>query len=607
MCGIVGYIGEQNSSEIIIDGLKKLEYRGYDSAGIAAIVDSNIVLQKKQGRIVNLEESLKNNPITSNISIGHTRWATHGVPSDENSHPHFNNDKTIAVVHNGIIENFAEIKNELLELGYSFSSETDTEVIPLLLDYYSKSNDNFYEVITKTLNKIDGSYALGIINTKYPDTIFCARKDSPLVIGKGENENFIASDVPAILKYTNKVYFLDNYEIGILTKDSIKIYDINNNEISKELSEIKWSIEQATKAGYPHFMLKEIFEQPESIKNTFKHYIKNNKVDFDYLNIDLNKIDSIYFIACGTAYNAALQGKYIFQKLAKIKTEVGIASEFRYSEPFLDEKSLVILVSQSGETLDTLAALRLAKSLGSKTLAITNVVGSSIAREADDVVYTYAGPEIAVASTKAYTTQVAIFYMLSLYFAEKKNLIDNEKYQYFIENFYAIPKKVQSILELNDEIKDIASTLLDNEHVFFLGRTLDYYLAQEAALKMKEVAYIHTEAFPSGELKHGTIALIEDGVPVISVLTQEALIHKSVSNIKEVKSRGARTLSISFEKHKDLLAESTDLFIPIPNIDDIFAGFLSIIPLQLLAYYTSALKGIDVDKPRNLAKSVTVE
>lgn len=606
MCGIVGYVGNKPASEIILDGLEKLEYRGYDSAGIAVSSNNSITIRKKQGRLKVLSDNLKLDSIAGEIAIGHTRWATHGEPSDTNSHPHYTKDLSIAVVHNGIIENYMELKKFLLEKGYSFSSETDTEVLPHLLDYYKTSD--FFSSIQEVLGLVRGSYALGILNTAYPDTIFCARKDSPLIIGKGENENFIASDVPALLKYTKDVYYLDNEEIGVITKDSIEIYDLERNKQEKELHKIKWSMEQATKAGYPHFMLKEIFEQPKSIADTLARRISDQgEILFDDINLkNLDSINSIYIVACGTAYNAGLQGKYALQKIAKIKSEVDIASEFRYSDPFVDENTLVILVSQSGETLDTLAALRDSKSKGAKTLAITNVIGSSIAREADHVIYTWAGPEIAVASTKAYTTQVTVFYMLALYIAKNKNCISQEKYKETLDGLLFLPEQILEILNKSDEIKTLAQEIKDCAHGFYLGRGLDYSIATEASLKMKEVSYMHTEAFASGELKHGTIALVENGVPIIAINTQEALFEKSISNIKEVKARGAFVISITQEKNR-IIEEVSDRTIFIPNTPDLIVGISAIVPMQLLAYHVSILRGLDVDKPRNLAKSVTVE
>jgi len=608
MCGIVGYIGNKSASEVILDGLSRLEYRGYDSAGIAVIQEDYIKIQKKQGKLSVLVNFLEKNPISGNTGIGHTRWATHGAPSDVNSHPHFNKDKTICVVHNGIIENYLELKKDLIKKGYEFVSETDTEVIAHLLDLYYEGD--LFKALYKVLDVIEGAYALGILHRDHPNEFICARKDSPLVIGLGKNENFIASDVPALLKYTKKVNFLENGEVAVITKDLVSIFNENREPVEKETTEIEWDLDQATKAGYPHFMIKEIYEQPKGIKETLKRrYGKDGFFNFDDIHLSgetLKNINNIYIVACGTAYNAGLQGKFALQKIAKIKSNTDIASEFRYSDPFIDEHTMVILLSQSGETLDTLAALREAKAKGAKTMAITNVVGSSVAREADEVIYTLAGPEIAVASTKAYTTQVAVFYMLSLYLAKEKGVISDEDYLGLKDELFTIPQKIEEIIKNEEFIKRIALKITKADNSFLLGRGLDYSVSVEGSLKIKEVSYMHTEAFPSGELKHGTIALIEDGVPVIALATQGPLFQKSVSNIKEVKARGAYVLAITQEGNK-LIEEVADDVIYIPKINDIMSGLLSIIPLQLLAYHISDSRGIDVDKPRNLAKSVTVE
>lgn len=605
MCGIVGYVGNKCASNVILDGLEKLEYRGYDSAGIAVNYNNALIIRKKEGRLKVLSDSLKADNIEGHIAIGHTRWATHGAPSDNNSHPHYNAALTIAVVHNGIIENYMELKKFLVEKGYEFSSETDTEVLPHLFDFYAE--EDFFATIQKVLKIVRGSYALGILNIKYPETIFCARKDSPLIIGKGKDENFIASDIPALLKYTKEVYYLENEEIGIITKDSVEIFDLNRNKIDRETHEIKWTMEQATKGGHPHFMLKEIYEQPKSIEDTILRRLSDEKeIMFADINLDIESINNIYIVACGTAYNAGLQGKFALQKIAKIKAEVDISSEFRYSDPFVDENTLVILISQSGETLDTLAALRYSKSKGAKTLAITNVIGSSITREADNVIYTLAGPEIAVASTKAYTTQVTVFYMLALYLAKNKKCISQDEYDGVIKGLLALPKQIEKIFEGEEQIKKMAASIKDSNHGFFLGRGLDYSIAIEASLKMKEVSYMHTEAFASGELKHGTIALIEKDIPIIAIITQSNLFEKSVSNIKEVKARGAYVIAITQEKNTTIADVADEVFF-IPNTDDLIAGISCVVPLQLLAYHVSVLRGLDVDKPRNLAKSVTVE
>ena len=606
MCGIVGYIGRGNTKKIILQGLKTLEYRGYDSSGIALISKGNIVVEKKAGRIEKLEESIAGKDYPSDIGIGHTRWATHGVPSDKNSHPHYSMDKSVAVVHNGIIENYQNLRKELMGKGFIFSSDTDTEVISQLIqDMY---NGDILDTVEKVIKRLEGSYAIGVIHKDHPNELICAREHSPLVIGIGNGENFIASDVSALLKYTKDVYYLEDGDIATLKIGSVEIFDRDKKTVSREKKHIEWSLEQATKCGYPHFMLKEIFEQPQVIKETFEKRVHNKKIDFsDILTYEeIKNINKIYIVACGTAYHAGLQGQFAFQKIAKLEVFTDVGSEFRYSNPFIDEKTMVIFVSQSGETSDTLAALKEAKTKKALTVAITNVVGSTISREAHKVIYTMAGPEIAVASTKAYTTQITIFYLFSLYIGKLKGVISDEKYQEYLSDIENIPEKVQKVINNHEKIKFIAEYLKDKTNGFFIGRGLDYKIALEASLKMKEVSYIHTEAFASGELKHGTIALIESGTPVIVIATQKNLLDKSVSNIKEVKARGAYIITVGFENDESL-KEVSDSFISLPLCDDLFSGFLSIIPLQLLAYYTSSLKGIDVDKPRNLAKSVTVE
>lgn len=606
MCGIVGYVGHGDTKEIILHGLKTLEYRGYDSSGIALMSDGEILVEKKAGRIENLEESMKGKNFSSEIGIGHTRWATHGVPSDRNSHPHYSMDKSVAVVHNGIIENYQVLRKELEEKGYVFSSDTDTEVISQLIqDMY---NGNILDTVSKVVKRLEGSYAIGVLHKNHPDELICAREHSPLVVGIGEKENFIASDISALLKYTKDVYYLEDGDIAVLKAGSIEIFDRDEKPVTREKKYIEWNLEQATKCGYPHFMLKEIFEQPQAVKETFEKRVHNGKVDFsDVLNYeDIKNINKIYIIACGTAYHAGLQGQFALQKIAKLDSATDIASEFRYSDPFVDEKTMVIFVSQSGETSDTLAALKEAKAKGALTIAVTNVVGSTISREAHKTIYTMAGPEIAVASTKAYTTQVTIFYLLALYMAELRKVISKEKYEEYLSEIKNMPEKIQNILDNCEKIKTAAEYFKDRTNGFFIGRGLDYKVAVEGSLKIKEVSYVHTEAFASGELKHGTIALIEEGTPVVVIATQKNLIDKSVSNIKEVKARGAYIITVGFEDEENLKNVS-DNFIGIPECDDMFSGFLSIVPLQLLAYYTSDAKGIDVDKPRNLAKSVTVE
>lgn len=608
MCGIVGYLGPKNASEVIVDGLSKLEYRGYDSAGVAVCNDGELEIRKFKGRLAVLAEDIEKNEMKGNLGIGHTRWATHGEPSDVNSHPHFNMDKTIAVVHNGIIENYMELKEELKEDGVEFRSETDTEVIAHLVDKYYEGN--LLDAVYKTVARLRGAYALGVICKDNEDELVAVRKDSPLIAGVGEGENFIASDIPALLKYTRKVYFLENGEVVHIKGNELKIYDAERNPVEKEIYDVKWDIEAASKGGYDCFMLKEINEQPEGVKNTLERRIdENGNIVLDGIHLtkeDLDSINRIYIVACGTAYHAGLLGKNALEKYLKVPVITDIASEFRYSDNFVDEHSLVILVSQSGETADTLAVLRDSKAKGAKILAITNVVGSSISREADEVFYTWAGPEIAVASTKAYTTQITSLYMIALNFALEKGTITREEYLETIEKMKELPEKIQNVLDNQDKIKETAERIVSKEHVFFLGRGVDYSLAMEGSLKLKEVSYIHSEAFAAGELKHGTIALIEEGTPVISIATQENLFEKMVSNMQEVKARGAFVASIA-QEHNRSVEKVSDEVIYIPNCDDMLVPIVAVVPMQLLAYYVSTMKGLDVDKPRNLAKSVTVE
>ena len=608
MCGIIGYVGnDQQAVEVILDGLSKLEYRGYDSAGLAVVEEGRIFIDKKSGKLSNLKESLKEKVHFANIGIGHTRWATHGVPSDVNSHPHCSCDGKVAIVHNGIIENYSALKSELIEKGYKFISDTDSEVIAQLFSYFY--NGDLLETIKKVKNRLKGSYALGIIHEAEPEKIVCTRKESPLIIGIGKNSNFIASDVPAILKYTRDVIFLENDEIAILEREKVRVYDKNLNSIEKSINKIQWDMEQASKNGYPHFMLKEIEEQPEVVNKTLEFYTKEDgkeKLTDLFEKIDFSKVQEIDIIACGTAYYAGLQGANYLKKIANFKSNVEIASEYRYSDPIIDERNVVIFVSQSGETLDTLMALRLAKSKGAKTIAITNVVGSTISREADVVIYTLAGPEISVASTKAYTAQVITFYLLSLEISLKLNRITEDKYKNYILKAHSLNGKIKEIFNSKEKIKGIAETIKDKKNGFYIGRGIDEKVAREGSLKMKEITYIHTEAFPAGELKHGTIALIENGTMVVVVATQENMIEKIVSNIKELKARGAYIISITKNSYKDI-REVSDKVLYISDIDDLLAPVLAVIPAQLFAYYTAVAKGLDVDKPRNLAKSVTVE
>lgn len=608
MCGIVGYIGNRKASDVISEGLSKLEYRGYDSAGIAVYNNGNIEIRKHKGRLAVLEESLAKNPIDGNLGIGHTRWATHGEPSDVNSHPHFNEEKTIEVVHNGIIENYAELKEKLINDGVTFISKTDTEVIPHLVSKFYKGN--LLDAVYNVLDEIRGAYALGIMAKDSPNELIAVRKDSPLIIGVGDGEYFIASDIPAILKYTRDVYFMENGEVAHIEGNNIKIYDEKRNLVEKDVFHVNWDIEAASKGGFDCFMNKEIHEQPQGIKDTIERRLDSNgKIHLDDIKItreELNNINRIYIVACGTAYHAGMLGKYAIEKLMKVPVITDIASEFRYGQNFVDDKSLVILVSQSGETADTLAVLRDSKAKGARILSVTNVVGSSIARESDDVFYTWAGPEIAVASTKAYTTQIVSLYMIALDFALKMDTIDEKEYKKILDEMRELPEKIQQILNNKDYIKDLVKELVAKEHVFYLGRGIDYGLFLEGSLKLKEISYIHSEAFAAGELKHGTIALIEKDTPVISIATQSYLFEKMVSNMEEVRARGANVIAIAKEGNK-VVEKVSDKVIYIPESSDFVAPVLAIVPMQLMAYYISSMKGLDVDKPRNLAKSVTVE
>lgn len=609
MCGIVGYIGSQNAQDFVIDGLEKLEYRGYDSAGIAVNTgEDHFEIVKKVGRLQNLADALKEHPLKGHSGIGHTRWATHGKPSDVNSHPHFNKDKTLVVVHNGIIENYLELKKDLQAKGYEFISETDTEVVAHLLD--SLYEGDLLEAVKKLLKIIKGAYALGMMSISEPDRIIAARKESPLIVGLGKGENFIASDIPAILKYTRDVYLIENNEIVEIKKDSVKIMDTEGNEVSRDVTHVEWDMEAASKGGYEYFMEKEIYEQPKVLMETLNSRVDENKnINFDDAGLTkeyLEGVRSIYIVACGTAYHAGLVGKYIIEKKTRIKVDVEVASEFRYRNPVIDDKTLIIVLSQSGETLDTLEAMKEGKRHGAKIVAITNVVGSSIAREADHVIYTWAGPEIAVASTKAYSTQMMILYLLAIDMAYKFNKITREEYEHDINSLYNLKEHVEKVLEYSENVEKAAAKILDQHSIFYLGRGLDYMIAVEGALKSKEISYIHSEAFASGELKHGTIALIDEGVPVVINVTQSDLFDKSVSNIKEVAARGAYVIAIAKEGNT-IVEEVADEVFYIPAVEDEYTGFLSIIIHQLLAYYLSKLKGNDVDKPRNLAKSVTVE
>lgn len=613
MCGIVGYIGKQKASPILINGLIRLEYRGYDSAGISTIESNGLSIMKNKGRVKNLYDLEGIDKLEGTIGIAHTRWATHGKPSKENAHPHQDNSKTFSVVHNGIVENYNDLRKFLTDNGYNFLSETDTEIIPNLIDfYYKKDNKNtninkFLTAVKNACSDLEGSFALEIICKDFPDNMIVVRKDSPLVIGKGDGENYISSDIPAILSFTRNFYLLNDYEFSLLSRDDIKFYDKNLNPIDKKTKTIEWDATSSEKNGFDDFMLKEIYEQPTSIRETIgSKFSENSKCEFEELNFSkeyLSSINKIYIVACGTAMHAGLVAKNAMEKLCKINTEVDIASEFRYREPLIDSKTLCIFISQSGETADTIAALKLSKQKGAKTIAISNVIGSSITRESDYSLYTHAGPEIAVASTKAYTSQVILLVILAIYFAEILG-IEEKALTNLKKEILELPKKIEETLSVSESVKNIAKTIFQEKDIFFLGRGIDEAVAREGCLKLKEISYIHSESYPAGELKHGPIALIENGVTVIGILTDSNLVEKSISNLQEVITRGAKTLVITNQKsNKDLF----DFVIEIPETNSFVSPILSIIPLQLLSYYISKEKGLDVDKPRNLAKSVTVE
>ena len=608
MCGIVGYVGKKDCADVLVDALSKLEYRGYDSAGIAVFEEGRIVVEKTKGRLADLTDKMNvGHKPTGNCGIGHTRWATHGEPSDVNSHPHGN--AKITIVHNGIIENYIRLKSFLTKKGYEFESETDTETVAKLLDYYYNKEKDPFKTIQQVLAEIEGSYALGIIFADYPGKIYSVRKDSPLIVGLGEGENFIASDVPAILKYTRDYYLLEYDEIAEITEDEVKIYDIHGTELKKEVQHANWDIEAAEKGGYAHFMLKEIHEQPTAIKTTIRPRIMDGMPFLEECGITLDMLKGyrkIYIVACGTAMHAGLVGKYVIEELARVEVIVDIASEFRYRNPIIGSDDLVILISQSGETADTKAVLRLAKEMGATTLSIVNVKGSSIARESDFVVYTHAGPEISVASTKAYMVQLSIMYMLAFELAYANGRITEEECKALVTELETIPSKVEEAFALESDCQYAASTLINSESLLYIGRGLDYALSMEGSLKLKEISYIHSESYAAGELKHGTISLVTEDMPVIAVATQDRLFDKTVSNIKEVKARGAKVVMIA-KGTVDVTEDVADVVIKLPVVSDILMPMVAVVPLQMLAYYTSVLKGCDVDKPRNLAKSVTVE
>ena len=614
MCGIVGYIGEEQAAPILLDGLAKLEYRGYDSAGMAIYDGEKINIQKSMGRLKVLSELTHDgSTMPGCIGIGHTRWATHGEPSDANAHPHFNESKTIAVVHNGIIENYVKLKKKLTDKGYQFLSETDTEVVAHLLDYYYKKNeekpDRIIETITKVMHRVEGSYALGIIFQDQPDRVYALRKDSPLIVGKGAHGNLIASDVPAVLKYTRDVYFIDNEEIACLTKEEISFFNSDGESIEKTSKRIDWDINAAEKGGYEHFLLKEMYEQPKTVRDTLNPRIKDGQIVIEELGMtdeEIRAINRIHIVACGSAYHTGVTAKYIMEGLARIPVEVDLASEFRYRNPILQKNDLVIIISQSGETADSLAALREAKEQGITTLGIVNVVGSSIAREADRVMYTWAGPEISVATTKAYSAQLIAHYLLAIHFAKVKGMITDEKVADMITELKALPAQIEMLLANKEKIQKMANRYVGAKDVFFIGRGIDYAISMEGSLKLKEISYIHSEAYAAGELKHGTISLIEEGTLVISLVTQKDLYLKTISNIVEVRSRGAVVFAVTNEDNTEI-EKNADYVIYVPQTNKYFTNSLAIVPLQLFAYYVSIGRGCDVDKPRNLAKSVTVE
>lgn len=612
MCGIVGYVGKEQAAPILLNGLAKLEYRGYDSAGLAVRDgESPVEVVKAKGRLKALEEKTNNGlAIKGTCGIGHTRWATHGEPSENNAHPHISDDYNVVGVHNGIIENYQELRDKLVKNGYEFYSSTDTEVAIKLIDYYYKKYEHTpVDAINHAMVRIRGSYAFAIMFKEYPDEIYVARKDSPMILGVSDGNCYVGSDVPAILNYTRNVYYIGNMEIGRLADGNITFYNLDGDEIEKELVEIKWDAKAAEKGGYEHFMMKEIHEQPKAIADTLNSVLKDGKLDLSAVELsdeEIKKISHIYIVACGSAYHVGVVAQYVMEDLAKIPVRVELASEFRYRKPLLDPDGLVIVISQSGETADSLAALRLAKDKGLKTLGIVNVVGSSIAREADNVFYTLAGPEISVATTKAYSTQLIAAYCLAIQFARVRGEIADDVYSTYLEELKTIPDKIEKILEDKERIQWFAAKVANSKDIFFIGRGIDYAVSLEGSLKLKEISYIHSEAYAAGELKHGTISLIEDNILVIGVLTQSELYEKTISNMVECKSRGAYLMGLTtYGKYE--VEDTVEFTVYIPKIDEHFAASLAVVPLQLLGYYVSVAKGLDVDKPRNLAKSVTVE
>ena len=607
MCGIVGFIGQQSAAPILLEGLKKLEYRGYDSAGIAVMDRSKITVSKVKGRIANLSDKIHNGEdVPGKAGIGHTRWATHGAPTEENAHPHLSNDGRFAVVHNGIIENYLTLREELVKDGYRFRSETDTEVIVHLIELYYRGD--MREALIKTTDRLHGSYALGVICAEEPDKLYAVRESSPLILGVGIDEKFFASDVTALVNHTRNVIYLEDGEFAELSGDSIKIFDCVGEPIAKKITRVSWDVQAAEKGGYEHFMMKEIMEQPGAVKATIAPRMKDDRIVFEELSLtaeDLKGIRKIMITACGSAYYAGCAGKYALERLCRIPVEVELASELRYSDPLIDEHTLLIVISQSGETADTIAAMKECKTRGARTLAIVNVVGSSVANLADDTVYTWAGPEIAVATTKGYTTQVAILYLLAVYFSDQLGLA-RDIYEGKMKALQALPRQIQQSIDMNVAIPDLAKKYHASKALFFIGRNTDYAVALEGSLKMKEISYLHAEAYAAGELKHGTIALIEEHQPVIALCCNPAIMEKTLSNIVEVKSRGAEVLALTFRNNQKILSVADDLLF-IPEVDPLFSAAIEIVPLQLLAYYVAKENGCDIDKPKNLAKSVTVE
>ena len=612
MCGIIGYVGQQEAAPILLDGLARMEYRGYDSAGVAVRSETKgLQVRKSKGRLQALSDMIHGGAdVEGTLGIGHTRWATHCEPNDINSHPHVSEDGRIALVHNGIIENYMEIKQQLLRHGVTFQSETDTEVVAQLLEFHYNECHNMLEAVGRVLRRIEGSYAFGIICADYPNALIAARKDSPLIIGCGEGENFIASDVTAIISHTRDVIYMEDGEIAVLTAEGVSMFNAEMDPIEKAHSHIDWDVSAAEKGGYPHFMLKEIMEQPEAIRKTISSRIRDGRVVLDDLHLTREYIESvnrIFIVACGSSYHVGMVCKYSWERLMRRPVEVCLASEFRYSDPLVDEHSLVIFLSQSGETLDTMAALREAKRLGGRTLAVVNVVGSSIAREADDVLYTWAGPEIAVATTKAYSTQLALMNLIALYLGDLLGTVEKSEYDQILSEMERLPENVEKVLESIEDVKYFASRYFNHDSIFFIGRNLDFAMGMEGSLKLKEISYIHSEAYASGELKHGTISLIEPGTLVIALGTYAPLFDKAMSNVVEVKARGAEVLALTTEDFREKMEHTADSTVAVPKTHPVVQPSLGIVPLQLFAYYVALQRGCDIDKPRNLAKSVTVE